>query len=474
MFERGNVPSVRNKHVLSGNLFEIIAPPNNLQVIDSYHQKLGKNFGMFYGPDPWVFSTDLELLYRLFVTEGNEHIDIVQFRLPFVDEVNNSLAQIQGDRWRRTRRILNPSFAHRQMKSDNVFEDINRACVKLLDCVAGHPVEGGGSEPGVGQQPGRIVDVLYNFKKFSVEVIFQVAYGCETGVNMEPLAKDPLIEAIHDGSKNVRGPVVWASIMFDNSQRLLGLLTHFTPIGRYTKFIHSVLDESLRRRRQISNRVDKGNRKMIDTIIESGSSHKLEDSILKANLFFIFVAGFETSANTLAILFWLLAQNLPIQEKLRTAIASEGEEAKYLEWCIQETLRLYPAVPTAIGRILHQDLHHNGMTFFKGTTINASIYSIHHCKEYWGQDEAVFRPERFGELKLHPAQYFAFGLGPRYCIGTNLAMAEMRAIVPRLLLKYRVDLCSTSPTFIDATSPNMIHMIIEGQINLKFTEISSL
>lgn len=462
IFDKGNVPSVPNKNPISGNLFEVIVPRHNLQVIESYHEKLGKTYGMFYGPDPWVFSIDLDLLYRVFVQENI--IDITQFRMPFVTEMNDSLSQQQGDVWRQLRRTVDPSFTSRQMKSDNVFEDIDKVCLQILDCISAHRVD----------LDGYIVDVLQLFKKFSVEVILRVAYGRENSVNMGPYNREPLIEEIHSASKVIRGPFVWAGIMFDCLQYLLGSFAPLSPMGRCIRMIHSVLDDSMRKRQMVNFKIDRQSRKMIDSIIESSKRHRMSDESMKANLFFIFLAGFETTANTLAIMFWLLAKDQARQQKLRSSLISEGEQSEYLDWCIRETLRLHPAVPTAIGRILDRTIEHNGLTFYPGTTINASIFSIHRCKEYWGQDADQFRPERFGELgQLHPAQYFAFGIGPRYCLGMNLALAELRAIVPKLLLRYRVEKCASTPEQLDMSSPNMIHMIIEGQVEVRFVELRS-
>lgn len=464
IFDKGQVPSVDRKHPLSGNMFEVIAPFHNLQVIDSYHAKLGKTFGLFYGPDPWVFSTDGDLLHRVFVQDGSKNIDITQFRMPFMDELNNSLSQLRGDQWRSVRRLFNPSFAPHQMKSDNVYEDIDKACSRALNCVSGHPVE----------DAGRIVDVLSLFKRFSADVIFRVAYGRDDAINMEPKGKDVLIETMDQAAKMVRGPIAWASVMFDSMQHFIGLFSHLSPLGRCVKLIHEVLDESLKLRRVAHLELDKRNRKMIDTFIESMQTNKISEKLIKANLFFIFIAGFETTANTLAIMFWLLAKYPDYQDRLRESLLQDGEQSSYMEWVIQETLRLHPAVPTAIGRILSEPLEHNGMTFFPGTTINASIWSLHRCQHYWGSDSHQFRPERFRDAKLHPAQYFAFGIGPRYCLGMSMALAEIRAILPKLLLRYRIESCAGTPAELDMTSPNLIHMIIEGQIELKFVELSSI
>lgn len=474
IFDKGNIPSVGNKNVFSGNLFECIVPSNNMQIIDDYHKKFGKTFGMFYGPDPWVYTTDLDLLHKMFVADSGRNIDVTQFRLPFMTEMNNSLASIQGEEWRMMRRLLNPSFTHRQMKSDNVYVDVERTCDKLIDCIEQHPIQ----EVQIGQDRHscRIVEVEYLCKRYTIEVIFQVAYGREHTTKMEADKKDPLIDAISEGALLIRNPVTWLSIMLDNTQKFLGPLVQLTPIGGYVRFIHKILDESLQKRRKLAQTIDPRERKMIDSIIESVDKNKIDNDKLKANLFFIFIAGFETTANTLTILFWLLAKHQEVQEKLRSSLTIEGSESKYLHWCIQETLRLHPAVPSGAGRILQEDFEYEGKKFFKGTSINASIYSIHHSEEYWGEDVEQFRPERFEEPQAnqHPLQFFAFAHGPRYCIGMNLAYAEIKALVPRILLKYRLNQCSTTPEKLNTSSQNLVHTIIHDDIDLAFVEISSL
>lgn len=475
IFDKGNVPSVGNKNVFSGNLFECIVPSNNMEIIEGYHRKLGKTFGMFYGPDPWVYTTDLDLLHKTFVANSQKNIDVTQFRLPFVNEMNTSLASIQGDEWRMVRKILNPSFTHRQMKSDNVFEDVEKNCYKIIDCIDQHK-QILDKQENQETKSCRIVEVGYLCKRYTMEVIFQVAYGYENNIKIEADKKDSLIDAVISGAELIKNPITHLSIMLDDAQKLLGPLVQLTPIGTYVNYIHQILDESLKKRRKLASKIDPRNRKMIDSIIESVDSNKIDNDKLKANLFFIFVAGFETTANTLAILFWLLCKFERVQDKLRSTIMLEGSESKYLHWCIQETLRLYPAVPSGAGRILHEDLEYNGMKFFKGTSINASIFSIHHSKEYWGEDVEEFRPERFGEpmAEQHPLQFFAFAHGPRYCIGMNLAFAEIKALVPKLILKYKLEKCATTPERLNYSTQNLVHMIINDQLNIRFTEISSL
>jgi cytochrome P450 len=499
-----NVPLVGEPGLFGGNLWQVISKPNNCQLFNDYHEKLGDTYGLFYGPDPWIMTIDLELIQRVFITEGNTHIDVTQFRLPFVTEINESLAQVCGDKWRTTRRIMGPSFTPKSMKSDNVFKDISAVCdmfERMLLVAESHEATAGGYSSS--SNNGLILDVGYEFKKYSLEVIFRVAFGSEHADGLVLGEKDELIDWLDEGSHMINCALVRIGIMFGFARRLLGFLSGFTPLGACIKHVHSIIDENLRRRRLMhvadsgQQKIDAADRKMIDSLIERFNLGKMDDETLKANLFFILLAGHETSANTLAVMFWLLANNESVQEKLRRLIVNEGDQAEYLNWVIWETLRLYPPVPAAIGRVLEHDIDHGEVHFHKGTTIIANIWTLHRCRKYWGDDADSFRPERFGQqLQAEEAlaaghnhhhhqqqqqqwqtqalRFFAFGEGPRYCIGKHLALVEIKAIVVRLLVKYRVSVCEQSPDEIRTISPNLIHYIITHPVRLAFTRITNL
>ena len=87
-----------------------------------------------------------------------------------------------------------------------------------------------------------------------------------------------------------------------------------------------------------------------------------------------------------------------------------------------------------------------------------------------------FRPDRFGEpdKTKHSMAYFAFGQGPRKCMGINLAEAEMCAIVSKLLLRYRVEYGPHTPNELDLTAPNIVHMIFQVPIKLSFVQLEAI
>lgn len=210
IFDRGNVPSVGNKNPFSGNLFEIIKPRDNLRIMLNYHKKLGKNFGIFYGQDPWVLSTDLDLLYKVFSLDSHKFVNRTNLRLPITKELDKSVGQNQGDDWRRARKMLSPSFAHKQMKSDNVYKDIEKTCDKLVDYIDGHPID----VMGQWEKMGREIDVVYGARKYSLDILFKVAFGHENGINFQAGSKDDILNAFEKFLHSLNGPGSFISIMF--------------------------------------------------------------------------------------------------------------------------------------------------------------------------------------------------------------------------------------------------------------------
>ncbi|KAA8567625.1 hypothetical protein EYC84_008099 [Monilinia fructicola] len=170
---------------------------------------------------------------------------------------------------------------------------------------------------------------------------------------------------------------------------------------------------------------------------------------IEAELLNILLAGRDTTASLLTILFMVLSQNQDVFEKLRKEVmALEGrrpsfeeiKDMKYLKWCINESLRLYPIVPTT-SRVASRDtvLPRGGgpdqkspVMVKKGSIVLWSSYVLHRRKDIYGEDADQFRPERWEKLRVG-WEYIAFSGGPRICIGQQFALTEASYTTIRLL-----------------------------------------
>jgi len=121
---------------------------------------------------------------------------------------------------------------------------------------------------------------------------------------------------------------------------------------------------------------------------------------VRANASMFFSAGYETTATAIQFFFYCMAIHPEIQDRLYKTIKDKESEftydelqkLDYLEWCISETLRMFPPV-LRFDRQAKESIDINGIHIPKGMIVNFMPVAMHYNPEYWPQPD-VFRPER--------------------------------------------------------------------------------
>jgi cytochrome P450 len=107
----------------------------------------------------------------------------------------------------------------------------------------------------------------------------------------------------------------------------------------------------------------------------------------------------------------------------------------------EESIRLHPPI-WAMERHVIADDEIGGFHIPRGSGVIISPYMLHRHPDFWERPED-FLPERFLQ-RDHPA-YFPFGSGPRFCIGSEFALAEARTILPMILRRFRLSAVPGQP-----------------------------
>ncbi len=187
---------------------------------------------------------------------------------------------------------------------------------------------------------------------------------------------------------------------------------------------------------------------------EDGS--RMTDQQLRDEAITLFLAGHETTANTLSWTWWLLAQNpaaeAKLHDELRTALAGRAPSLEdlpklvYTNHTITESLRLYPPA-WGTARTAIEDHEIAGYAVPKGSGVSFAQWTVHRdARWYDAPDE--FRPERWeGDLlkRIPRFAYFPFGGGPRQCIGNAFALMEAALILATIAQQYRFRLVEGHP-----------------------------
>jgi len=171
---------------------------------------------------------------------------------------------------------------------------------------------------------------------------------------------------------------------------------------------------------------------------------RLSEAELIGHTTTMFRGGYNPSGMALYWTIFLLSQHpgemKKVLEELNRVVRGdiptepEVESMPYLEGALKEAMRLFPA-GTWTGRLAMQDFTLDSHRFSKGTWVLMSPYITHRIPEFF-PEPYKFRPERW--LSIHPSAYefMPFSAGPRYCIGTSLAMMQLKIALTILFKRF--------------------------------------
>ena len=184
-----------------------------------------------------------------------------------------------------------------------------------------------------------------------------------------------------------------------------------------------------------------------DPVEEGGSG--MTDLQLRDEAMTLFMAGHETTANTLAWVWLLLSTHPEVEARLhaeldvilpdRPPTFDDLPRLAYTEKVVTEALRIYPTV-WLLGREAIEPTEVGGHPVPVGTTVYMSQWVLHRDPRFF-DDPLVFRPERWeGGLakKIPRYAYFPFGGGPRICIGNSFALMEATLLLATIARRFRV------------------------------------
>ncbi|KAJ3228151.1 hypothetical protein HK099_006031 [Clydaea vesicula] len=179
--------------------------------------------------------------------------------------------------------------------------------------------------------------------------------------------------------------------------------------------------------------------------IDDDKKPPFTDEELCDEIFGLFLAGHETTSNSLGYMLLEITRNPLVEKKLKQEIDlafnnitftyQKLPELKYLDCFIKESLRYHPVLP-GLTKVADRDDYLGEYYIKKGTPVTANIICIHFNELYW-KNPNVFSPERW-ENNFTPVtgSYVPFGDGPHNCVGQKLALIEMKVVLSVLLRNY--------------------------------------
>ncbi|KAE8384989.1 cytochrome P450 [Aspergillus alliaceus] len=224
--------------------------------------------------------------------------------------------------------------------------------------------------------------------------------------------------------------------------------------------IHRMCSDILKdmRNKNDLDTVKQGNGNIAAVTLRSGV---LTDGELVDQMMTLLAAGHGTTSHALQWAVYALCKQPEFQARLRKEVrshlgpitdrqsavsAAEIDGLPYLHAVCSETLRFYPSVPSTIREALH-DTTVAGHRIPKGTHFTISPAVINVDPDLWGPDADTFDPGRWvreghtnsGGVRSHQG-FLTFLQGPRSCLGSAFARADLACLVAVLVGRFHMEL----------------------------------
>ncbi|OBZ84645.1 Phylloquinone omega-hydroxylase CYP4F2 [Choanephora cucurbitarum] len=376
-----------------------------------------------------------------------------------------------GHVWKRQRKFMNPAF-----RRSTPIKTFGELTLKFFDCVDEQPQD---------------FPAAIKLKNYTLDALGIAAFDFD----FKSLSGDP------EGWTEIYNVIMKG--MFDPWVFLFGkmefILQYIIPSKReciksVVKFNKMLVEMADKRRQEIQNgkKLNTPNSEkdlltlMIEAEMEEGIMTTNEE--LRENIALFFLAGQDSTGNSLSFCLYHLAKNKHVQDKLRREIMSvmgdrdldaiptveDFKDMPYLNMVIKENLRLSGPADRFLDRVVAEDIVLGGELIPKGTLITVDVASIHYNPEYW-HDPEVFIPERFepnGEFDQHAGvAWLPFSNGARQCIGMNFSLAEQRVFLTMLLRRYEVGISKDSIHY-DSIVYEQSFTFAPSSLTLNFTKLN--
>ncbi|KAJ6032478.1 cytochrome P450 monooxygenase [Penicillium herquei] len=315
----------------------------------------------------------------------------------------------------------------------------------------------------------------YNWTTFDIigDLAFGEPFGCLQNSEDHPY--------VHLIFQSARAGTIFITVGFyPLLNKLFWALMPKFVLARYIRQTQLSMEKLQRRMEPGNERSD-----LIEALLGKKEELNLSLDNLQSNANVFIIGGSETTATLLAGVTYLLLSNPAALEKLTKEVRSTFDKEQeitmvsvnqltYMLACLNEALRLYPPIAAGLPRLVPSKGHVILGKYVPGNTIVA----LHHWAMYHNDkhftDPYSFVPERFlGDPRYANDEFEIlqpFSVGPRNCLGRNLAYAEMRIILARIIYNFDMSLAEESKGWMERQKIYLFWQ--KGPLHVRLTPVT--
>lgn len=338
--------------------------------------------------------------------------------------LGDGLLNSEGARWQRQRKMTQPAFQSQQVgRFARIMTEQALALFKRWEAFAAQRT---------------VFDVVPEFMGLTLNIASQALFT--TSLEAHAAAIQEMLTVGREYSVNRAWSVVAVPLSFPTQRN-----------RRYRKSIaafHGIIDHMVAARRKTAEHPADLLTMLMEARDENGAA--MSDRQLRDEVATLLTAGHETTTLVLAWTCFLISTRPHVMERMAAEAAFLNGHApgyedlarlKYTRTVVEEAMRLYPPVWVLSRTAVKEDVI-GGYRIAGGSEILIFPYITHRHPKWWPEPES-FCPERFApenSASRPRYAYLPFGAGPRTCVGSNFAVAEILAVLAMLLQRFRLEL----------------------------------
>jgi cytochrome P450 len=398
---------------------EILSNP--LQTLSCLRNKYGGIFQLRILHKKFIVIEDPDY-FKIILQEQNKIFYKYDLSGLLTNFLGDGLITSNGPTWLQQRRIIQPAFHKHQLAgmTDIIYKELDKLINTLKKENCGKPI-----------------DICKLFMELNFGIMAKMLFGEKAEHEIKLLSEimnELAVQTDKQVTQIIKLPLVIpspANMGFKKARK------------KFDTILYSLINK---RKKEITEGITQV-QDILQMFLESGSGESGEpmpDKQIRDELTTLFLAGYETTSQTLSWLFFRVAGNPEISDRIRSEMnyrvpdnslpAHHPPILNYTTSLIKETMRFYPAVWLMVRKNISNTVL-GEYSLPRGSVLLLNVYGMHHNEKYWEEPEE-FRPGRFNTENIKEQttySYLPFGMGPRLCIGQPFAMMLMQIIVSRLI-----------------------------------------
>lgn len=394
---------------------------NPAGALTAIHKKYGDFVQTRFFSKRLLFTSNPEHYEEIFNQEARGLLNrdsLYEAKKPmFGDGLFNS----KGATWTNQRRLMQPMFTKQAIAEWHgiMLKEADKAAMRLKN-------------DGITK-----VNISEELKLTIQSILIQVMFGQTKSSHSEELlmsAIDTIVKGLFPHLlTETLGKGILKRLFFLQNRRME------KAINQFVAYVDSKIDE-----------IDPDGHDLISLMMQGRDRNgaHMSRELLRDEAVTLFLAGQDTTVNTLIWFFYLIGKNEAVHKRITSEIQSIKDDPLtpetierliYTKAALYETLRLYPQA-IALSRDTAETITVGGKTVPQGTSVIMSLYATNRDGRWWERPNE-FYPEHFlngAVTQRHKYTFLPFGGGVHNCVGRHFAELEMIVIIATVLREIKI------------------------------------